>query len=530
MTALGITPEPPRAEIPAELVEAILEGGTPVDRWAVAALLESRGVRDVDARRYGRRDVFELAEDVTDQAMSRLDAPSSPAVDRPWRPRVARFGRTYVKGGFSFVPLAIQLTSLLVLGYSQWASLTFSVLQASTIALVIMLSFIVTAGTVQALGYLGSAFQASGKHMLAERAVYGLLAAGLVFALAFGGLLGAVNAITGAVEWSRFGIAAVYYVLMSAMWLSTAVLYMLRRYLGMVASTLVGVAVVGLSHDAAGFGLYLSHWLGIVATIAVTLGWAGLILRRQARDTRGTLRLAKMPRRSALARQIVPHFLYGTLYFGFLFVDRLIAWSVGGNPFPIWFRTPYELGLDWAFVTVVFGMALLEHIVTDYPRMSASLQERSSALGIRSHNRAHLRYWHRHVGVVALLMGGGALAGYWAIPALSRLGPFAELRTGIADPLTRSIFVWGLVGYALLACALTNAVFLLGLARPWSVVRALTLAVAVDAVTGGVLSRTGPYWHGVIGLAAGAAVFFVVTAWAVVRALREADYAYYSSF
>ncbi len=514
----------------AELVEAVLEVGAPIDRWGVAATLESQGVRDVDAHLYGKRDVFELADEVHALALARGVCPTEAAPAPPWRPRARRFAGSYLRGAFFFVPLAIQLASLLVLGYSQWASLSFTVAQASVIALVIGLSFVATAGTVQALGYLGPYFSAPGKHMVTERVTYVLLALGLLVAVAVGGVVALLNVFTDAVAWPRFGTGVVYYVLMSALWLSTAVLYMLRRYWGMVAGTVAGIAVVGLVHDLAGAGIYVAHWLGISATVALNLAWAGLVLRRRARATRGLLRQARVPRRSVLVRMVGPYFVYGTLYFSFLFADRAVGWSAGSDPLPIWFRTPYELGLDWALVSVVLGMAFLEYLVTAFAVMSDAEQERWSALRIGAHNRSHVGYYLRHLGVVVLLLGGGAVAGWWGLPALAELGPFHELRAVLADPVTRSVFGWGVAGYALLTCALTNATFLLGLSRPWPVIRALVPALIADLVVGIALSRSGEYWHSVVGLTVGAGLFFVLTARAAVLALREADYAAYSSY
>jgi predicted ATPase len=43
----------------------VTSGPETVEAWAVAALLESEGLRDVDARdRYGRADLFEFAREV----------------------------------------------------------------------------------------------------------------------------------------------------------------------------------------------------------------------------------------------------------------------------------------------------------------------------------------------------------------------------------------------------------------------------------------------------------------------------------
>ncbi|MBW9234278.1 hypothetical protein JQK62_18805, partial [Leptospira santarosai] len=57
--------------------------------------------------------------------------------------------------------------------------------------------------------------------------------------------------------------------------------------------------------------------------------------------------------------------LYGFLYFSFLFVDRVNAWSKNEEfmPYVIWFRGQYELGLDFALLTIIIPMGVCEVVV-----------------------------------------------------------------------------------------------------------------------------------------------------------------------
>src|SRR5205085_1130624 len=134
-------------EAPAELVEFVLEEtGHPIDVWAVAATLESGGVRDADARARGARDVFELAEAVLAACRTRpLLAPESTAVPRI---ELRRFVRLYLRGGFFFIPFLMQLVALVALGYGLWASVDFSLRQASIVGCALIFSFVVTGPVV----------------------------------------------------------------------------------------------------------------------------------------------------------------------------------------------------------------------------------------------------------------------------------------------------------------------------------------------------------------------------------------------
>ena len=168
-----------------ELADFVLEQTKlPIDVWAVAATLESGGVRDLDARdRYGKRDVFDLAEAVYADCLARLDETEEPSHAAgealPWRRRARRFARFYLHGGFFFAPLMLQIVSLVALGYGLWASLDFSVAQASVVGTALIWSFVVTGAFLQALGYLGPYFAEPGKHPLAWRATAATVALGV---------------------------------------------------------------------------------------------------------------------------------------------------------------------------------------------------------------------------------------------------------------------------------------------------------------------------------------------------------------
>jgi hypothetical protein len=512
-----------------ELAEDVAsEIGRPLDVWAVAATLESKGLRDIDAaEHFGRADIFGLAETVYPLALTAEVERLPSKVEPPHGPSALR---SYLRGAFFFVPLALQAAALLLIGYSQWASLRFSLAQASAIAVAVGASFVATAGCSQTLGRLGPVFEVPGNHRLTERMAYGVLLLGAMIAIAVGVVLWLVATLSGAYPAELARTGAVYFLLLALLWLATASLYMLRAYAAMVLATIAGLAVAAALRSGAGTGLYAAQWAGIGTSAAFSLAWTAVCLRLRAGRTTGERRLARLPPLASLRRLATPYFVYGTLYFSFIFVDRVVAWTTGAYPLPLWFRVHYELGLDGALVAIVLGMAFLEVLVTAFPRLTERLQVVTSAEHVSDHNRAHLRFHLRQLAIVgALVIVGIAIVSLAALAAIQIAGP-GHVRAQLTDPVTRSVFAFGVAGYALLCVGLANTVLLFSLARPWSVVRSLAPALAVDVAVGIVLSRTGPYWHSVLGLVAGALVFAVLSGIAVRRAAHEADYAYYASF
>ncbi|HKZ15616.1 MAG TPA: hypothetical protein VJL81_17400 [Solirubrobacterales bacterium] len=531
----ALAPRPTPAASLDELATSVLEiAGPPVDAWAVAATLESRGMRDVDAvERYGCADVFDLAQEVLLRCRERQAPAPAAAPPDPWQPRARRFARHFARGAFFFVPLGLQMVTLVIFGYSQWAWVHFSLAQASTIALATGASFVVTGGFIQSLGYLGPLFSESGKHMLTERLTWTWFSVSLAVAFAFGGLLVAVNALTGSYPGHLVGIGAAYYALLVGLWLGNGILYMLRAYRAMFVSIAVGLAVVVGLREVAGTGIYAAQWSGLGVTVAIALAWAALVLRRRARDTAGDLRLARFPPRRKLLRAAAPYFCFGLLYFALVLGDRFVGWSAGDHPLPIWFEVRYEIGLDWALIAVVAGIAFLEHTVEAFSARLAPIQERFRGDEIAAHNRDFVRFygrqlaWTLSLGVAGVGLAYGVALG---LADLGQIGKLGSVEDFVHGPVTPEVFAWGSLGYVLVAWGLLNSTVLFSLARPWMVAAAIGTALAADLAVGIALSRSGPYWHSVIGLAVGGAVFAALTTIAAVRTLRRTDYHFFSAY
>jgi hypothetical protein len=512
------------------LAAAVIEiAGRPVDDRAVAATLESRGLRDLDAvERYGRADVFALAEVVFARCRE-LQRPEEAVAPEPPPPslRVRRFARHFSRGAFFFVPLALQMVALVLFGYSQWAWVHFSLAQASTIALSTGAGFVATAGFIQALGYLGPLFSEPGKHLLVERLTWRWLALSLAASFAFGGLLVAVNAVIGAYPGNLVGIGVVYYALLAGLWLANGVLYMLRAYLAMFLTTVLGLAVVVALREGPGLGIYAAQWIGLGVTIAAALGWGAFVLHRAAARTAGDLRIARFPPRRQLLRAAAPFFCFGALYFGLILCDRFVGWSAGDHPLPVWFEVRYELGLDWALIAVVAGIAFLEHTVEDFSARVEPTQKRFRGNERGAHNRDFVDFYRGQlILTLALSLTGVALAYGVALllASLGSLGKLGEIGIYVHGSVTPAVFAWGAAGYVLLTLGLLNATILFSLARPWILVAAIGAALVVDLAVGIGLSRSGPYWHSVIGLTAGCSIFAMLTTIAALRSLRHADY------
>jgi uncharacterized membrane protein len=443
-----------------------------------------------------------------------------------------RFLALYGQGASFAIPMLLQIVSITALGYGLWTDVGFTTAQATAVSLATLGSLIVTGGFVQAIGRLGHFYRDQESHLLAKQVLGRVILGGGVAGAVVGGAGFAGNLLLGWFPPGLAGAALVYYVLLCGFWLVLAVLYALQRRLAVSASTAAGIAVVGVLRALTPLPIYPVQWLGLLAAIGVAFTWGWRLLRRSAAAVSEERRLERLPRPAILASAAAPYFAYGILYYAFLFADRLVGWSApgSGGPFPVTFRTPYELGLDWALLALVAMIALLEYTITVFSATIVPVQQRFAGVETGRHNAYFVRFYARQLaGLVVLSVASGLLV-HAGVLALRRLSFLGEVGRALGAHTTRAVYPWAVVGDSLFVWGLLNGALFFSLSRPHHALRPLAAGLAVGLAVGIVASRTGPYWTSVTGLTAGALVFAGLTTRNAVRVLRQLDYYYYAAF
>ena len=519
-----------------ELVDKIAETvGVPMDVRAVAATLESYGLRDVDAQNdFGAESLFDLARDIYRQVRQRVIAEGGGPQELKRRGllrRLGRFIKFYLKGSLFAAPMTAQIIVLFALSSSLWAWLFFSERQATVIAVGTILSYIVTGGFSQIISRRGMFYWRQEIYLLAKRISQDFLRVGVILTLVVAVLMYVGNLILPIFEQDMILICIMYFILLSCLWLNVSILYMLEEHLAILLSTVIGGVLVWVIMTYVGWSIYISHAIGIIVSNVIAFLWGRQILVRKARDVAGVQKLAKMPRYSIITWAVSPYFVYGVIYFGFLFLDRVIGWSApyspGGDPSPyiIWFRTAYEVGIDLALIFLILTIAVLEYTINEFASMIIPVQESIPASDVRRHNRSFKAFYVRQLILLAIVAAVSMIISDIVVDWLSTL-PWAAMGDNLVTPF---VYGWGKWGYAFLALGLLNAVFFLSLSRPRFVLRSIGAGFLVNVVVGFLLSRIVAYYYSVIGLVAGAAVFAVLSTWYAWRVMDRLDYYYYSS-
>lgn len=506
--------------------------GRPVDAWAVVATLESEGWRDVDAaERFGSDDLFDLAEALFPQCVrvAEVVAPERPDEPEPAWKTAGRFSASYARGLLYALPVAGQVAALVWLGYSLWASVRLTEGGATMIAMGTIASFVATAGFVQALAHETSRLLGHGLGGQARRMAFRIVGLGGAVVLATG--VGAVVA-TVIVPFFPLVLVAVgvtYYVLLGWLWLALALLYVEERLVPVAAATTLGIVPVWVAVSVLGWNIHLAHALGLAVAVVIAVAWGRAVLGRGATHDHGDGPEPPLPRSSTVVHTTAPYVGYGILYFAVLFADRVVSWSAAGaDPlaYPVWFRTDYELGMDWALPVLFILLAALPFGVR---RTTGQIHELGHVRDVTQASSIMRRTYLRNVAVLAVLGVIAPLAVWQGGVWMSQHGP--ELLFPIFEPgVPTYVFAVAAAGYVLFSVGLMNGLVFLATGQPGRVLGPLGWALVADVGLGFALTRGVGYEHAGWGLVAGAALFAVLTTAGVLRMLRRADFFSYVGY
>ncbi|MEM9072739.1 MAG: hypothetical protein AAGE52_29810 [Myxococcota bacterium] len=531
-------PPPPAHESKLDSVVEVVTGkiGIPLDSWAVAATLESTGMRDVDAvEKYGYPNLFGLAGDVYDLIMKdppAVEAPPDEKAEEVRRDRWRRFARHLFEGSFFAMPMLGQIACILVTRYSLWASLDFTEMQATLIGLGTVASFAITGGVVMTIGRQGTVYRGMKAYTLLAKVCRRLVALGLVLALLVWVVAAVLNCVVPFLGAWAFATASLYYIALCAMWLSLGLLYMLGKHAWSFGVTFCCGLLVAVQVRVFGLDVEWSQLSSIALASVLAFSVAARTIRKLVPDEDAKQTVAPLPPPDVAAGILAPFAVYGLGYFTFLFADRLIAWTAPGRPLPmpVWFHTPYELGMDWALMSLLVPMAYLEHVIHEFAPRIVREQDETIYRAVGTHRRSMMAFGSRSFVIVVVFSIVSVLVTYWGISALKAFDDVKEIRDFFASDTTEWVFWFAAAGYQLLTWALMVGLLYFTLARGLVVVREMWRCLAVGAVVGFTASRlAGPEWA-VLGFTAGTLYFAAGMIRHGVILTKRIDYYYYSAF
>ena len=501
-----------RTELPDCLKSASKDGKQKpaLDVFDLAVRLELDGVTDAVAwNEYGFRTTLSMAAAHHD---------GGTVEHRPAAPPKRFNGIFEYLNGISFaVPVLLCALSTLLYQLSLWGG-DLSPDAAAAVAIGTVSSFIATGGIVQAsarrtlflihTGDWDSAADACRKwSMLGVALIGGWALAGWAF-----------NSYYGLLPFPLDWVAMAFQCALGLLWLACGVLYVLEKNLVVGGAVVAGIATVAICQRLLGMPLLASQLVGIVVTGSLCAAIAAAILRHKSS------RVSK-PDGEFLSSRIIhiltPFFIYGCLYYLFLFADRWVAWTArtAASTLPFQFRGDYETGLDIAMIAFVFQVGWVHtSMLAFYDRIQRG-QSRHTVHDVALFNQEIFYFYLRRV---AAFLPFGALSGYLTFWAADRLHL-------LATASMREVTAVALIGYPLLVVGLWNTGMFFALSRPRFVLVSTGIALVVNLAAGYLSSRVGGYQYAVYGFAAGSAVFACLTTYLFLKHTRAIDYYHYAS-
>jgi hypothetical protein len=501
---------------PEELLDKV-RGVSPqiADAREVAALIESLGYNDRSVGRWGFSDVFSLAEHI----FLRFPPHSVPeqfvASHRSWRVLLGEAKLALRKFSLSFA-YSIPWMALLVLEYLRPNALQVSPEFGGALSLSLIASLITTGGFIQMISRSGNFYFGMKEPYLARRWCEMLLKLGLVSSVVcmFLGII--LGVYFRAFSASYLMLAAGNYVSLSLLWMLCAVMSVQGIAwcipLIFAASATTVAAINLLAHPGTIVLLMLCPVVAVVCAAACV--WASFrAVEKKNPDAKGSAR----PRSSVAFISLAPFYLYGTVYFGFLFADRLTAGTaipwVSGLSFGI--DSAYKRGMDLVLLAFLITAALVEVLSDAYLRYWRRLATELPQTG-GDQLVAKLRKSHaKNILAIFLVFGVIAVAAWFA---------FCHLPGQVTSAKLLETAALGGLGYLLLSIALFENVILASVNATSLALRAVALGLGVNLLVGYGLSHLLGVQYAAAGLLAGSAVLFWRCNVAVRQVLRHPDY------
>jgi hypothetical protein len=388
----------------------------------------------------------------------------------------------------------------------------------SLFGFVTMSSLIVSSGFVQAIGRRGLFYMGLKDPVQANRICTPILSMGIYTTI----LLASIGIIfcfyQGIAADKYIIVAGIYFVLLSTIWMLFAIVGLQYRFAA--PAILIGITCCF-------FILRVFIELSAIEAQAISIAIAFISLAILSISNRIKYRtiapkfgeLVPLPNLSILIYLLIPHFLYGIVYYGFIFADRLVAniTTVGTYSLIPGNNLGYQDSMDLALLNLLLIVPLVEYfsyklIIYWYDRAKHMTLAEVDSLAWRLQKR----YWSS-IGRIFICFGFMMLFTTILLSILQR------------DRNDSILTIVGCFGYLCFAIGLFNTILLLSLDRLRDVLGILAMAMSIDFILGYLLGSLFGVYLAVIGSIVGAIFFAITSSKQIFKAIERADYCYFYS-
>jgi hypothetical protein len=383
---------------------------------------------------------------------------------------------------------------------------------------VTMASLITSSGFVQMISRRGLFYMGLQDPVQANRICTPILLMGIattIFLASIGVIFGFYQGITAD---KYIIVAGIYYVVLSTIWMMFAIVGLQYRFaapvilIGVTCCFFVLRVFIELSALEAQVIMIAIAFISL-ATLSISNHIKYQLIEPQFGE------LVPLPSLSILIYLLIPHFLYGIVYFGFIFADRLVANLTTAGTYVVipGSNLSYQDSMDLALLNLLLIVPLVEYfsyklIIYWYDRAKYMTLAEIDSLAWQLQKK----YW-QSVGRILL----------W-------FGLLMSITTVLLSVLNRSqseniLTIIGCLGYLCFAVGLFNTILLLSLDRLRDVLDILAIAMITNFVLGYLLGSLFGVYLAVIGSIVGAIFFAIASTNKILKAIDRADYCYFYS-
>lgn len=507
--------------------------GHPKDHLEVAVILEILGYTIQDAKDAGYTNLFELAKDIYESIphLAVDDVIEQVEEEQPSGMLLFFAGMFYNLGWM------IMLISLFLGGQSLWAAKDLPVHISTGIGMGVLLGLVSTGGIQQFTAWKLIYYQGQGNKPLAKFIMRRNLIVGCLIILSIFGLFVMINVLALSLPMQVILITLYFFTMIAVYRLFATPVFAFRRFRALLFISFAALAVMFTSYfvfDSLGMdrvrAVIASQSLGLAVLIFTSayFSYRYIFSEREVRDedeppfyARPDLpKNVKAPRYWVLLFEGIPLILYGTLYFVFIFGDRLVSW-MGAGPMFINYNRTYQIGVDLALLLLI---PITGVKFTYLYRLSGYLEKTLNKTDIADYtdfNIALSKFYKK------MVIGISFFGGIFVFSAFLLGDRIVEVGGGNAESAT--VFKWALLGIFFFSLFLTNSVFSFCFKKNKAIVSVLAIG-CVFAYGLSYLFSTVSHWYSVFGFVLSSFFLAVASFILIFDMLKKADYIYYQAF
>ncbi len=509
--------------------------GKPKDYFEVAAVLESMGYTDRQVKDVsGYKDVFELSKKILDLLNCEKEKTNCGQNDQHSGYEIRNIIIDIIRGMLSACPLLISMFSVFIINFSLWSFMDNTVTgleKATAIAFATIMSMIVSGGFAQVFLRKGYSFLEQNYYKLIWEAHLGYLKTGIVTASCLGGILGILGIFTGIYKLENILMFNLYFILLTAIWLSIPVTNFLKAEILFVVNMLLSIALVYILHQILHINITYSQVVAMTFFIvfhSIALRIVIYFLKKRNRENQKEA--IYKPRMLINMFLLAPYFLYGLMYYIMVFIDRVIAWSANARDIlesVIRIKGEYELGMNWGILAVLISTLFMEIYVKKFINNVFQAKKEFKITEHEGFIKTNIMQFLNYTTVFFILSILGTVISIEIINGV--ISHYNIELSAYFSGVSEMTFKVSIIGYLLIGAGLLNNIYLLYFSQGLLILKALSVSIGANIAVGFIFSRMFDYYFAVFGFLAGAVSFFAVSLYYTYKVINSLDYYFYKS-